>query len=71
MHTIQSIRRVFAGVACFTLFAGRAGAQALPETIVLKAARMITIASSSVVADAAIVVTGEKIVAAGRASDIS
>lgn len=49
-----------------------ANAQAAPpETVVLKAARMITIASPSIVPDAAIVVTGDRIVAAGRSSSVS
>ncbi len=53
-------------------FADSAGAQAAaPETVVLKAARMITIASSAVVSDAAIVLTGNRIVAAGKASTVS
>ena len=42
-----------------------------PQTTVLKAARMITIASPSVIRDAAIVVTGNKIVAAGPASNVA
>ena len=41
------------------------------QTVVLRAARMITIASSAVVRDAAIVVSGEKIVAAGAASSVT
>ena len=44
---------------------------AAPETVVLKAARMITIASPSVVPDAVIVVTGDKIVAAGPSASVS
>lgn len=42
-----------------------------PETVVLKAARMITIASPAVVSNAAIVVTGDRIVAAGPASSVA
>jgi imidazolonepropionase-like amidohydrolase len=42
-----------------------------PQTTVIRAARMITIASPSVVRDAAIVVTGDKIVAAGAASSVT
>ena len=42
-----------------------------PQTTVLKAARMITIASPSVIHDAAIVVTGNKIIAAGPSSSIA
>ena len=45
-------------------------APASPTTTVIRAARMITIASPTVVGDAAIVVTGDRIVAAGRASSI-
>ena len=41
-----------------------------PTTTVIRAARMITVASPTVVGDAVIVVTGDKIVAAGRASSV-
>jgi imidazolonepropionase-like amidohydrolase len=51
------------------LFSTIAGAQS-PQTVVLKAARMITIASPAVVRDAAIVVTGNKIVAAGTSASV-
>ncbi|MEO8193580.1 MAG: amidohydrolase family protein [Gemmatimonadales bacterium] len=48
-------------------------AQAAPpqETVVLRAARMITVASPAVVHDAAIVVTGDRIIAAGPASTVA
>lgn len=56
-----------AGIA----FSGGLGAQTpAPSTVVLKAARMITVANPAVVSDAAIVVTGNKIVSAGKASGI-
>jgi imidazolonepropionase-like amidohydrolase len=42
-----------------------------PQTIVLRAARMITIASPSVIANAAVVVRGDTIIAAGSASGIA
>ena len=45
-------------------------APAAPRTVVLHADRMITIASPTVVRNAAIVVTGDKIVAAGTASTV-
>jgi imidazolonepropionase-like amidohydrolase len=41
------------------------------QTTVVRAARMITMASPAIVRDAAIVVTGEKIVAAGAASSVT
>ena len=45
-------------------------APAAPRTVVLHADRMITIASPTVVRNAAVVVTGDKIVAAGAASTV-
>src|SRR6476659_2475124 len=50
-----------------------AAANRLPAqtTTVIRAARMITIASPAVVRDAVIVVTGDKIVAAGTVSGVS
>ncbi len=65
------------GIAALTAVAVVTGIPAVhaqapvPETIVLRAARMITIASPSIVANAAIVITGDKIVAAGPASGIA
>jgi imidazolonepropionase-like amidohydrolase len=48
-----------------------AGAQAAaPETVVLRAARMITIANPALVRDAAVVVTGDRIVAAGSSATV-
>src|SRR5688500_7744660 len=46
-------------------------AQPAPVTTVLRAARMITIASPSVVNDAVIVVTGDRLVAAGSSGRVS
>ena len=55
-----------------TTIASAATAQApAARTIVLHADRMITITSPAVVTKAAIVVTGDRIVAAGRASSVS
>ncbi len=70
---MNPIRRPDLLAACLLVsFAGGASAQAAPpETLVLKAVRMITMASPTVVSDAAIVVTGNKIVAAGRASSVN
>ncbi|MGK2961265.1 MAG: amidohydrolase family protein [Gemmatimonadaceae bacterium] len=52
--------------------AGQAAAQApVPTTTVIRAARMITIASPAVVSGAAIVVTGDRIVAAGPSATVS
>jgi len=70
-----SLRR-FAPVAIASLTAALAASDlraqaATPATVVLKAARMITMASPSLIADAVIVVTGDKIVSAGRASAVS
>ncbi|MEO8577291.1 MAG: amidohydrolase family protein [Gemmatimonadales bacterium] len=70
-----SIRRATLSFYAALALAGPSGRSAAqtpaPETIVLKAARMITVASPAVIADAAIVVTGDKIVSVGRASSIS
>ena len=58
--------------AALTLGVANLTAQApAPQTIAIRAQRMITIASPSVVRDAVIVVSGEKIVAAGTASRVS
>jgi len=58
--------------AALTLGVANLTAQApAPQTIAIRAQRMITIASPSVVRDAVIVVSGEKIVAAGTASSVS
>jgi len=70
-----SLRR-FAPVAIASLTAALAASDlraqaATPATVVLKAARMITMASPSLIADAVIVVTGDKIVSAGGASAVS
>ncbi|MGI9044116.1 MAG: metal-dependent hydrolase family protein, partial [Gemmatimonadaceae bacterium] len=55
--------------------AGSAGAQATPPgpaaTTAIRAARMITIASPAIVSDAVIVVSGDRIVAAGPSAGIS
>ena len=70
----MNLFRRFLVVAAFLECASSAvvSAQATaPETVVLKAARMITIASPAVVRDAAIVVTGSKIVSAGAASAVA
>src|SRR5215211_3623680 len=48
-----------------------AGQAPAPQTTVLRAARMITIASPSVIRDAVVIVSGDKIVAAGAASSVS
>ncbi|MEO8577263.1 MAG: hypothetical protein ABI556_11205, partial [Gemmatimonadales bacterium] len=68
-----SIRRAFLATAVAALsLSGIVEAQTgAPVTTVLKAARMITIASPSVVSDAAIVVTGNRIISAGKASSIA
>src|SRR5689334_9581706 len=56
---------VAAALACFSV---TAGAQ---QSVVLRAARMITIANQNVVQNAAVVVTGNKIAAAGPASSVA
>lgn len=56
-------------LACATL-GGQSPATSPPATTVLRAARMITIASPAVVTNAAIVVTGDRIVAAGPATSV-
>ena len=59
-------------VAVVALTAAPVAAQApAARSVVVKAARMITMASTSVVRDAAIVVTGDRIVAAGAASSVA
>lgn len=67
-------RKAFA-IALSTALAGGASiaAQApapAPTTTVIRAARMITIASPAVVSNAVVVVTGDRIVAAGPASSV-
>ena len=58
-------------LACVSITgAATAQAPAPPRTIVLHADRMMTIASPTVVRNAAVVVTGDKIVAAGPASTV-
>src|SRR5678815_5320896 len=58
--------------AALTVSAATLTAQApAPQTIAIRAQRMVTVASPSVVRDAVIVVSGEKIVAAGTASSVS
>ena len=58
-------------IACISL-SGSAVAQDAPaRTVVLHADRMITIASPAVVRNAAIVVTGDRIIAAGPASSVA
>lgn len=65
---IMKIFRVASLVAAVVLpVTGVASAQ----TTVLRAARMITIESPSIVANAVVVVTGDKIVAAGRAASVT
>jgi imidazolonepropionase-like amidohydrolase len=60
-----------AALAAALVMTSSAAAQtAAPKTIVLHADRLITIASPSVVSNAAIVITDEKIVAAGPASSV-
>jgi imidazolonepropionase-like amidohydrolase len=54
--------------AAFACFSVTAGAQ---QSVVLRAARMITIANQNVVQNAAVVVTGNKIAAAGPASSVA
>lgn len=66
MKMIRSAIAIAVLIPCVSI-AQTPGAQ----TIVLRAARMITIASSSVVGDAAIVVSGDRIVAAGAASSLT
>jgi imidazolonepropionase-like amidohydrolase len=63
------IKNLVGAVAC-VVAATVAEAQS-PQTTVLKAARMITVSNPAIVRDAAIVVTGNKIVAAGAASSIA
>jgi imidazolonepropionase-like amidohydrolase len=69
------IRKVIAAAAIAAAsHASHASAQtpaAQPASTVIRAARMITIASPSVVSNAAIVVTGDKIVAAGPSSSVT
>jgi imidazolonepropionase-like amidohydrolase len=66
MRLIRSLLVVFASVSS----AANAQTSASARTIVLHADRMITIANPAVVRNAAIVVTGDKIVAAGPASTV-
>jgi imidazolonepropionase-like amidohydrolase len=62
-------------IAALSLVASSIGAQAAPavapSSVVIRAARMITIASPAVVQNAAVVVTGERIVAAGPSSSVA
>src|SRR5688572_23173177 len=62
-------------IAALSLAASSLAAQApsapAPSTVVLRAARMITIASPEVVQNAAVVVTGERIVAAGPSRSVA
>ena len=60
-------------LALLTVFATSASAQtaASPVTTVIRADRMITIASPGVVRNAAVVVTGDRIVAAGLSTSIT
>jgi imidazolonepropionase-like amidohydrolase len=68
---MKRIRSLLAGVFAATV-AGQVEAQTpAAKPVVLRAARMITMASTSVVRDAAIVVTGDRIVAAGAASSVA
>jgi imidazolonepropionase-like amidohydrolase len=62
-------KKIVGAVAC-VLAATVVEAQS-PQTTVLKAARMITVSNPAIVRDAAIVVTGNKIVAAGPASSVA
>ena len=72
---MNRVRSFVSGVAVLLVFqSSQAFAQAqapAQETVVLKAARMLTIASPAIVRDAAIVVTGDRIVAAGPASSVA
>jgi len=64
------MRRFFATLALLASSGATVNAQA-SQTTVIRADRMITIASPSIVRNAAIVVTGDRIVAAGAAAAIS
>lgn len=72
---MNRVRSFVSGVAVLLVFQSSpafAQAQApAQETVVLKATRMLTIASPAIVRDAAIVVTGDRIVAAGPASSVA
>jgi imidazolonepropionase-like amidohydrolase len=70
MNRIRAVALAAAGLVA--LQSGPAAAQtSAQETVVLRAARMVTIASPTVVRDAVIVVTGDRIVAAGPASAVT
>jgi imidazolonepropionase-like amidohydrolase len=68
---MNRIRSLVAGVLACAVAVPCAAQAPAAETVVLKAARMITIASPTVVGDAVIVVTGDKIVAAGKSSSVT
>jgi imidazolonepropionase-like amidohydrolase len=66
------MNRIRSLLAIAFVFAGAASAQTTPpQSLVIRAARMITIASPTLIRDAAIVVTGDKIIAAGPSSSVS
>lgn len=72
MKRIPRARAVVIATVAVALPAFGISAQApAVETVVLRAARMITMANTAVVADAAVVVTGDRIVGAGKASSLS
>jgi imidazolonepropionase-like amidohydrolase len=65
------MNRIRSLLAIAFVFAGAASAQTTPpQSLVIRAARMITIASPTLIRDAAIVVTGDKIIAAGPSSSV-